>query len=345
MAGPHVHSRPVTAFRKAIQRTMSTFPGFAPQGASPVSDIEPAESAHHSLAYSLQKRLTRLIKQENKLAKTLQAFCDDFASWANKLPLRRSQELVKGVSLVFRERNRGNNIVALEFEKLKVSLAMVHEREKKEMELRKLELKLIRSISESGVKYGKNSSSTTMLQERLEETRCSMAVVQSQLIRSVDSELKEAITSFIDLIRSNSVDMSAAASSFSDWLDSFEDIHLQTYTAGTPMKHVPAESQHAAPKTRPVYSSGQPMPIPSHTPQHRYGAEVRPEVYFREQEPRCRSQHSEHNNSEELGVAPMYGVAIAAAKRPARKESHHFRHLAQPFVGRFALLNTSENWG
>lgn len=217
--------RPTTAFLKMFDKfaSLSTFGGNnrTPGNMSGASNNK-EKKPYNILASQLQGKIGKITRLEHKLMNLQNELADDLVDWASNIPNPDSEVMVKKFSSLVSVQRDSEAIVTDKLEKLKLNLAFVNEREKKQLDLLHSKHKILKNLRESEVKYGPNASSTTLLKEKLEENICNLGVVEIQFIRSINKNLKEALIDYLYALQAVSSNLSEVTNEYYEVLLSLE---------------------------------------------------------------------------------------------------------------------------
>lgn len=180
------------------------------------------EKASQILASQLQSKIGKISKLENKLMALNSELASDLVNWASNIPNYESEKMVKSFGVLLAAQKDSDAIVHEKLNKLKLNLSYVNEREKKQNDLITSKNKLFKQLKDSEARHGPNSSTTTLLRERLEENVCNLGVVEIQYIRSIARNLKEALIDYLFALQSTSATLNEATNEYYEILLSLE---------------------------------------------------------------------------------------------------------------------------
>lgn len=221
-------ARPTTALMKVIDKfsAISGFGNSQPNsnelttalGSGTIKD----KKQNHISAYQLQHKVGKIAKIESKLMSLQADLTNDLIDWASDIPNSDSEKMVKKFSSLISIQKESNAMIIEKLDKLKLNLAFVNEREKKQNDLISMKAKILKQLRDSEVKYGPNSSATTLLRERLEENICNLGVVEIQYIRSISKNLKESLIDYLYALQAVSSNLSDATNDYFEVLLAME---------------------------------------------------------------------------------------------------------------------------
>lgn len=223
---PTVLNRPATSFLRVLER----IPGLGQFSTGPESasisgeEVFQQKAAKKSvLALTLQTRVTKIIRHEQKSLTLLTGLIGEFNDWAVQLSSNESLVMVSEFALLLQTQKLVDHRLVQRLDKLKLYLAQVHERERKLDELLTTQAKLLKQIKDSQSKYGVNASHTHLLQELLEENIYNKEVVEMQLSRLITTNLKEAFNDYALCSQYCTNDIVSAVNKFFDRVAVFEN--------------------------------------------------------------------------------------------------------------------------
>lgn len=220
-------ARPTTAFMKVFDK-FSAISGFGTgtvnnEGVSALSSTNNKErKPNQVLASQLQNKISKISRLETRLMSLQGELANDLIDWGSNIPNPDSERMVKNFSFLLAVQKESNITIIEKLDKLKLNLAFVNEREKKQNDLLAAKTKLLKQLRYSEGKYGPNASSTTLLKERLEENVCNLGVVEIQYIRSITKNLKDALIDYLYALQSVSANLSDATNDYYEVLLSLE---------------------------------------------------------------------------------------------------------------------------
>lgn len=223
--------RPTTAFMKVFDK-FSAISGFGNTSGNNTDNINSfANSAskdkkqNNVLASQLQNKIGKISRLENRLMSLQDSLTSDLIDWGSGIPNPDSERMVKNFSLLLAAQKDSSVLIIEKLDKLKLNLAFVNEREKKQNDLIAAKTKILKQLRYSEVKYGPNASSTTLLKEKLEENVCNLGVVEIQYIRAITKNLKDALIDYLYALQSVSANISEATNDYYEVLLSLESGH------------------------------------------------------------------------------------------------------------------------
>lgn len=223
--------RPTTAFMKVFDK-FSAISGFGNTSGNNTDNINSfANSAskdkkqNNVLASQLQNKIGKISRLENRLMSLQDSLTSDLIDWGSGIPNPDSERMVKNFSLLLAAQKDSSVLIIEKLDKLKLNLAFVNEREKKQNDLIAAKTKILKQLRYSEVKYGPNASSTTLLKEKLEENVCNLGVVEIQYIRAITKNLKDALIDYLYALQSVSANISDATNDYYEVLLSLESGH------------------------------------------------------------------------------------------------------------------------
>ncbi|ODV70370.1 hypothetical protein HYPBUDRAFT_99477, partial [Hyphopichia burtonii NRRL Y-1933] len=149
------------------------------------------------LASTLESKVTRVLKAEQKSMAAREDLIKDFRNWTLLIPNTESSSMVKDFTELLSRQKTGDQATLTKLSQLKNHLLSVHAREKKQRELINEQTKILKQIKDSEVKYGHNATVTALLREKLEANIYNLEVVELQLVRSISESLREAFLDYI----------------------------------------------------------------------------------------------------------------------------------------------------
>lgn len=190
-------SRPTTAISRVLDK-FTAVSGISLSLAS--SNIDRAAKSAKQLpimAYSLQAKISKVIKLEQKSKRIKLELVEDFRSWASTIPNPDCEAMISEFATLFLTQTDTTTSICEKLDILKLNLTDVHEREKKQRDLYNNKTKLLRLLKESEVKFGPGASGSTLIKEKLEENVCNLEVVELQYIRSINKNLKDSLIEYL----------------------------------------------------------------------------------------------------------------------------------------------------
>lgn len=220
--------RPTTAFMKVFDK-FSAISGFGTLSGSTSDNMNNFTTAsnkekkqNHVLAAQLQNKIGKISRLESKLMSLQDSLTNDLLDWGSGIPNPDSERMVKNFSLLLAAQKDSGVLIIEKLDKLKLNLAFVNEREKKQNDLLAAKTKILKQLRYSEVKYGPNASSTTLLKEKLEENVCNLGVVEIQYIRAITKNLKDALVDYLYALQSVSTSIGDATNDYYEILLSLE---------------------------------------------------------------------------------------------------------------------------
>ncbi|CUM46500.1 uncharacterized protein AC631_03801 [Debaryomyces fabryi] len=220
--------RPTTAFMKVFDK-FSAISGFGNTSGNNVDNINSFTSGankdkkqNNILAAQLQSKIGKISRLENRLMSLQDSLTNDLIDWGSGIPNPDSERMVKNFSMLLAAQKDSSVLIIEKLDKLKLNLAFVNEREKKQNDLLAAKTKILKQLRYSEVKYGPNASSTTLLKEKLEENVCNLGVVEIQYIRAITKNLKDALIDYLYALQSVSANISDATNDYYEILLSLE---------------------------------------------------------------------------------------------------------------------------
>ncbi|CUM66690.1 uncharacterized protein PRCAT00004368001 [Priceomyces carsonii] len=223
-------NRPATALLKVIDK-FSAFSGLSNSNNSgstwnkvnqSIGNNNKDIKAGSIMAHQLQAKVDKLVRVENKRIALQSDIANDLISWAVEIPNADCETMVKEFSYLFGTQCESSVPLIDKLEKLKLSFKFVNQREKKLRDLVNAKAKIIKALRENEIKYGPNASSTTLLNEKLEEIVWNLDVLEQQYIRAISKDLKESLVDFAVALQSTSTKLNDATSEYYNCLFSLE---------------------------------------------------------------------------------------------------------------------------
>lgn len=218
---PSFLQRPTTALFKVLERipfnmaSLSTTSGSLPEGEGQNSSkYKPG----HVLAGTLDTKISKVMKHDQKVMGLKSELINAFCHWSKEIPNTESSMMVKDFGDLLLAQKQCDEMILEKLCQLKLHLAAVNEREKKQKDLINAQSKILRNIRESEVKYGPNSSQTSLLKEELEENIYNLEIVEIQFVRSITKSLKDAFINYLLCLQTSAVKNLNAANKFYDRL-------------------------------------------------------------------------------------------------------------------------------
>lgn len=214
--------RPVTAFFKVLDKMSFNIPHFVNSDTSKLSTNDSDEDKMKNLfpiqngvlASTLESKVTRVLKAEQKSMAAREDLIKDFRNWTLLIPNTESSSMVKDFTELLSRQKTGDQATLTKLSQLKNHLLSVHAREKKQRELINEQTKILKQIKDSEVKYGHNATVTALLREKLEANIYNLEVVELQLVRSISESLREAFLDYITALHTTSIKNYNACSQF-----------------------------------------------------------------------------------------------------------------------------------
>ncbi|ODV76962.1 uncharacterized protein CANTADRAFT_102553 [Suhomyces tanzawaensis NRRL Y-17324] len=198
---------PSTALQRVMEKLSSI--SFTPSplsglsGSAPNHGKEPEAVVQSVLAQHLNNKIGKIIKLETRLIGLQRELSDDLASWGTTVRKPGCQLMVRELSGLYLDQTMFKQSVVDKLENIKLSLHSVNEREKKHKDLLYTRTKLTKQVKDSELRFGKNSSHSTLLSEKLEENTMNLEVLNSHCIRAIATEMRETVLEYTISLQQN----------------------------------------------------------------------------------------------------------------------------------------------
>ncbi|CAI5757888.1 unnamed protein product [Candida verbasci] len=222
--------RSPSAFQKVIDKVFSkstfTSSTTATNAVSPIDQNENNIKLSNITIDNLITNIKKMINHDNKSKKFEASLYTDLGNWANSssVPNYESSMVLRTyANLILQNNNNFKMSMIDKLEKLKVSLLDVSNRETKQRNLIKDKIKLESQLRESRNKFGVKASKTILLEEKLEEVNVALNVVESQLVKSINNDLKDSLIDYALQLNFQAGKLQAASDDFITYLTSLEN--------------------------------------------------------------------------------------------------------------------------
>lgn len=213
--------RPTTALFKVLERMPFNMTSLS-ASSSTLTEGEGQNAATKKpglvLAGTLDNKISKVMKQDHKVMALKTELINDFCHWSKDIPNTESSMMVKDFGDLLLSQKQCDEMVLEKLGQLKLHLAAVNEREKKQKDLINCQSKILKNIRDSEVKYGPNSSQTSLLKEELEENIYNLEIVEIQFVRSITKSLKDAFINYLLCMQTAAVKNLNAANKYYDRL-------------------------------------------------------------------------------------------------------------------------------
>ncbi|KAK6198775.1 uncharacterized protein RJT21DRAFT_51066 [Scheffersomyces amazonensis] len=196
-------SRPTTAILKVIDK-FSTLGSRGHSSKSETSSVlsikEPLEDKPNYGSYSankLQSKLNKILKIENKLRSHEKDLVVDLLNWAKTVPSESCESVIKNFANLYSVKGFAAASTMDNLFKIKSSLASVEQREKKTRESCETNIKLLKELKDYESKFGSGSNRSQMIREKIESNSINLETAEMQFVRSISTELKEALFEYV----------------------------------------------------------------------------------------------------------------------------------------------------
>ncbi|KAK6454072.1 uncharacterized protein RJT20DRAFT_137546 [Scheffersomyces xylosifermentans] len=234
-------SRPTTALMKVIDK-FSYLSGLKlPASSSPSSAIlldgneDKNVAPTNQSAQQLEGKIAKILKIDKKLHGFKTELAGDFINWANSIPSKESQMLIKEFAALLLTQESANTVISDKLEKVKISLSLISEREKRRKESLSDNIKLTKEHKENETRFGSNASSSTLISEKLEINGRIINLGEEQFIRAISNELREAIIEYLNALSASTKRIEEATSNYSKFLSDLDP--YQVYLHSSPKKY------------------------------------------------------------------------------------------------------------
>lgn len=189
-------SRPTTALQRIVEK-ISTF-RLGPQD-STLSSVYPNDKRDYPSLVGLAEKLFKLVKlmisKRNKFVEQQLDVSTHARDWSVFIDHGPCCVLIKEFGVLHNHERFFSQALLDKMENVKVILREISQREKQFMASLKEKQKLMKVMRDTEQKFGKNSSTTTSVAEKLEVLSLNIEVMRQQRVRAISTDLKE---SFLD---------------------------------------------------------------------------------------------------------------------------------------------------
>lgn len=232
-------SRPTTALSRVLDKfsTVSginlTHPLHGISANTNLTADRNSKSPAPVMAYALQAKIGKIIKAETKSKNLKALLINDLRVWSSLIPNVECETTINEfASLLLSETDAATTVIE-KLDQMRLNLVDVHEREKKKHDLSISKDKLLRQLKDLESKYGAAASGSTLIKEKLEETVCSLEVVELQYLRSINRNLKESMIDYLICLQAVAATLSSATLDYYGCLLAIEQGLLQPHKNST----------------------------------------------------------------------------------------------------------------
>lgn len=190
-------------------------------------------NSNAALASLLHKKIGNIVKANQKLNTLKSEFALEIVTWSNNFNNTEIIAMIKEFNSLMSTQLTSETNHLEKLDKIKISLALVNEREKKQKELLSSRSRQLKILKDNETKHGLNANTTTLASERLEEINGNLEVVSRQLIRAIEHDLRD---SFIEYICSLQIHLKKAQDASGDCGKFLQNMSLSTDLPGSTVR-------------------------------------------------------------------------------------------------------------